>query len=96
MSVKDVIMITSMKVELHVLYVLIIGAVIAYLYLLKFNWSLLIYRPFLFRLKYNTNMGLVGYGLLLISRWIPLVVVLYYKITHKRTMFTRSFFYVYF
>jgi len=45
-----------------------------YLYLIKFNLKLLVFRPFDYSLKENTNWGSIGYGLLLFVRQIPFVV----------------------
>lgn len=55
-------------------------SVIFYLYLIKFNWDLLIFRPFVYRLKYNTNFGLVGYAILLVVQLIPFVCLMRYKL----------------
>ena len=74
------------------LYIMAIGALLFYLYLIKFNWSLLIYRPFLFRLKFNTNFGLIGYSLLLIIQFIPFIVFLYYKFRKNKNDIHTYFF----
>lgn len=55
-------------------------SVIFYLYLIKFNWDLLIFRPFVYRLKYNTNFGLLGYALLLVVQLIPFVCLMRHKL----------------
>ena len=55
-------------------------SVIFYLYLIKFNWDLLIFRPFVYRLKYNTNFGLLGYAILLVVQLIPFVCLMRYKL----------------
>ena len=55
-------------------------SVIFYLYLIKFNWDLLIFRPFVFLLKYNTNLGLLGYAILLVVQLIPFVFLIRYKL----------------
>ncbi|WPR71638.1 hypothetical protein SLW70_00500 [Flavobacterium sp. NG2] len=64
--------------------ILLIGisavSVVFYLYLIKFNWDLLITRPFIFRLKYNTNLGLVGYAILSVVQLLPFVCFMYYKL----------------
>ncbi|NIJ44321.1 hypothetical protein FHR24_000760 [Wenyingzhuangia heitensis] len=59
-------------------YLLAFISIVFYLYLLKFKWDLLIYRPFSYDLKNNTNLGLVGYSLLLIVRLIPFIVLMNY------------------
>ena len=61
-------------------YILSFGAFFFYLYLIKFNWSLLVFRPFTFDLKNNTNLGLLGYAILWVVKFIPFVVLLKYKI----------------
>lgn len=64
-------------------------SVIFYLYLIKYNWDLLIFRPFVFRLKDNTNLGLLGYAILLVIQLIPFVCLVRYKlmksVTDKKT-----------
>lgn len=55
-------------------------SVVFYLYLIKFNWNLLIFRPFVFLLKNNTNLGLIGYAILLVVQIIPFVCLVRYKL----------------
>jgi hypothetical protein len=57
--------------------------VVFYLYLIKFNWNLLIFRPFVFLLKYNTNLGLIGYAILLVVQIIPFVCLVQYKLRNR-------------
>jgi len=71
------------KDNLIVMYLLVIISFISFMYLIKWDWTLLVYRPFLYRLKYNTNLGFVGYAISLILRLIPFIVLLYYKIQNK-------------
>lgn len=71
------------EANLFVMYTLVIISFIGFMYLIKWDWTLLLYRPFLYRLKYNTNLGFVGYAISLIVRLIPFVILLYYKIQNK-------------
>ena len=72
------------KDSLFVMYLLVVLSFVGFMYLMKWDWILLVYRPFQYRLKYNTNLGLVGYSILLIIRLIPFIVLLYYKIQNER------------
>lgn len=72
------------KLNIYALYFISISAVLFYFYLIKFNWNLLIFRPFSFRLKFNTNLGLIGYAILLVVKLIPFIIVVYYKLNIKK------------
>jgi hypothetical protein len=63
-----------------ILIIISIISVVFYLYLIKFNWDLLIFRPFDFRLKYNTNLGLFGYAILNVIQLVPFCCLVYYKL----------------
>lgn len=65
-------------------YVLVLFSLIAVIYLMKWDLSLLVYRPFTYVLKDHTNLGLVGYALLLIFRLIPFIILLKYKIENDK------------
>ena len=56
-------------------------SVLFYFYLIKFNWNLILFRPFSFLLKNNTNLGLIGYAILLVVQLIPFVSLVRYKIS---------------
>lgn len=66
------------------LYILSVLAILFYIYLIKFNWDLLIFRPFVFRLKFNTNLGLLGYAILLVVQLIPFCCFMYYKMHNTK------------
>ena len=65
-------------------YIMALFSLIAVVYLMKWDLSLLIYRPFAYDLKNNTNLGLIGYSLLLIFRLIPFFILLNYKLVTKK------------
>lgn len=56
---------------------------IGYLYLIRFDLSLILNRPPMFYMKTHTNLGLIGYAILLIVKLIPLMCLMYYKLLHK-------------
>ncbi|WP_139956320.1 O-antigen polymerase [Flavicella sediminum] len=74
---------SSLPISLVKLYILSLISIVFYLYLIKFKWELLLFRPFVFDLKNNTNLGLIGYGVLLIVKVIPYFVMMYYWIVNK-------------
>ena len=82
----------SYKNHLKVSYILAIFSVLIVLYLMKWEMSLLIFRPFSYGLKNNTNLGLFGYSLLLIFRLIPFIVLLNYKIGKEKNDRNTFFF----
>lgn len=65
--------------QLVILYLVSILASVFYLYLLKFKWDLLLFRPFAYDLKSNTNLGLLGYALLSAVKLVPVVVLYRYQ-----------------
>ena len=69
--------------SIYLFYGVSIFSVLLYLFLIKFNWNLIIYRPFFYKLKYNTNLGLLGYAMLNVVKFIPFIVLVYYKLLHK-------------
>lgn len=72
------------KIILVVFYAMSIMSLLLYLFLIKFDWSLLVFRPFLFRLKDNTHFGLIGYSLVLIIQFIPVIVLMYYQFIYEK------------
>ena len=56
---------------------------IGYLYLIRFDLSLILNRPPMFYMKTHTNLGLIGYAVLLIVKLIPFVCLMYYKLLRK-------------
>lgn len=70
--------------NLSLLYGLSLLSAIGYIFLIKFNWELLLFRPFVFKLKDHTAFGLIGYALLLVIRYIPYFVLLYYKVSVEK------------
>jgi hypothetical protein len=82
---------TEKENNLIVHYSLVLFSIVASLFLIKWDFSLLIYRPFAYNLKDNTNFGLLGYAILLVVRLIPLIVLLQYKLStiknNKHTYF---------
>ncbi|MGY5351711.1 hypothetical protein ACXGQW_03965 [Wenyingzhuangia sp. IMCC45533] len=62
-------------------YILSLIAIAVYFYLIKFNFRLLIFRPFEFKLKENTNWGYIGYALVLVVRQIPFFIFLFYSLS---------------
>lgn len=79
-------------INLKLFYFITVVSFAFYLFLIKFDWNLLIFRPFSFRLKYNTNLGLIGYSILLIIQFIPVVILLYYKLFKNKNDFHTYFF----
>lgn len=59
-------------------------SILVYFYLIKFNWDLLIFRPYSYDLKNNTNFGLIGYSLLLVVKLIPFIVFLNYVLQNEK------------
>ncbi len=58
-------------------YSISILALAIYFYLIKFNWNVLVYRPQENWMKLNSNLGLIGYSILSIMRYVPFFVLLY-------------------
>ncbi len=82
----------DIKKNIILSYSLVIFSSIIVLYLMKWDLSLLIYRPFTYDLKNNTNLGLIGYALLLIFRVVPFIILLNYKIRQKGNDRNSNFF----
>lgn len=75
----------TLKVENNIVLIGVsLISVVFYLYLIKFNWNLLVFRPFDFKLKNNTNLGLLGYALLVIVQFIPFICLIRYKLTKPK------------
>jgi len=64
---------------------------IIFIYLIKYNWEVVFLKPSFQWQKNNTNLGLLGYALLLAIRKIPFIVFLLYKINKKSTSFIKEF-----
>ena len=75
-------------------YLLAVLSIGFYLYLIKFNWDLLIFRPFTFNLKENTNLGLIGYSLLTIIKLVPFVILINYAISGYKYNIHSLFFFL--
>jgi hypothetical protein len=83
---------SDLKTENSKLYfILSILGFLGYFYLIDFNWNLLIYRPFLYKLKENTNFGLVGYAFALIFQLIPFMVLLRFKLSKTSNLLLNIF-----
>ena len=77
------------ELNLVVLYAISIGAVILYLYLIKFEWRVILFRPPENWMKENTNGGLIGYAVISVIRYVPFFVLLTYIYLNKnRTIHT--------
>jgi hypothetical protein len=76
--------IKMVKVNPYTLFLLSVLAFFSYLFLIKFDFSLLFIRPPMFYLKHNTNFGFLGYAILLVVKLIPFIVLVYYKLLNPR------------
>ena len=71
------------KVDFRMSMAILSFFLLFFFYLIDFNWIVIIERPGYQWQKNNTNLGLLGYALLLTIRSIPIVVFLFYKLKNE-------------
>lgn len=65
-------------------FILSLSSFFAFLFLIDFNWDVIVKLPNSRWHKENTKMGLIGYSLLLIVRTIPMISMLHYLLNKLR------------